>query len=95
MRWGVMTKDEELRQRETEGVEATRETMMTTEMIMKAKMDEGDEGDNDNRDTDLLPLAGGCEGRRQMKVGSTGIWSWCVWGGGGRSETQWESREKD
>jgi len=35
---------------------------------------------------DLLPVARGCEERRQVKVGSSGIWSWGVWGGGGRSE---------
>ena len=30
-----------------------------------------------------------------MKGGSTGIWLWGVCSGGGRSEIQWGSREKD
>jgi len=34
----------------------------------------------------LLPVAGGCEEGRQVKGGPSGMWSWCVWGGGGKSE---------
>jgi len=41
---------------------------------------------------DLLPVAGGCEVRRQVKGGSTGIWLWGVCGGGGGSERQWGRR---
>jgi len=36
--------------------------------------------------SDLLPVAGGCEEGRQVKGGPSGIWSLCVWDGGGRSE---------